>query len=169
MDGSAPPAANAADMTASLDSLYRRYDRWLRSALRKRHGREVADDVATETFIRLAPHAAAGVIRDPKAFLLRIAHNLVIDRQRRDRVQAASEPFDETSPALRATPAAQDAALTLKQILMDLPPELRDVFVLNHIEGLTYREIAVTLGLPLTTVHHRMRQALARTAAAMRD
>lgn len=169
MDGSAPSPANAAAITACGESLFRRYDRWLRAALRRRYGHELADDVTAETYLRAAPLAAAGEVRNPKAFLLKVARNLVYDRLRRDRISAASVPLDDAASALPQSPAAQDDALTLMQILLALPPELRDVFFLNHIEGQTYQEIAATLGIPITTVHHRMRQALARTAAAMRD
>lgn len=167
MDGSAPPAANAAAISSAGDSLYRRYDRWLRAVLRKRHGVELGDDVATETFMRVAPFAAAEHIRNPKAFLLRVAQNLVVDRRRRG--QIAVTPDSDLEFERASAPPSQEEALTLKQIVLALPPELRDVFILNHIEGRTYQEIAETLGIPFTTVHHRMRLALARTAAAMRD
>ncbi len=93
----------------------------------------------------------------------------VVDRLRRDHAEAATENIGDDEAALRPTPASQEEAVTLKQILLALTPELRDVFCLSHIEGQTYQEIAVTLGIPVTTVHHRMRQALAQTAAAMRD
>jgi RNA polymerase sigma factor (sigma-70 family) len=169
VDGSAPPAVSSAAISASGESLFRRYDHWLRTVLSKRYGRELADDVAAETYLRAAPEAAAGRVRNPKAFLLQIAHNLIVDRLRKDRVGSLSEPFDDDAFAPRSNQASQDEALTLKQILLALPPELRDVFFLNHIEGQTYQEIAVILAIPVTTVHHRMRKALERVAAAMRD
>lgn len=169
MDGSAPPAAHSAAITAAGDSLYRRHHHWLRAVLGKRFGHDWAEEVAAETYLRAAPHEAAGEVRHPRAFLLRVARNLIIDRVRQGQVEAASEPLDDVLETLRPTPASQVEAVTFKQILLALPPELRDVFCLSHIEGQTYQEIAVTLGIPATTVHHRMRQALALTAAAMRD
>ncbi len=169
MDGSASPAANSAAISAAGDSLYRRHHRWLRAALSKRFGRDWADEVTADTCLRAAPHAAAGKIANPRPFLLGVARNLIIDRLRRDHAETASQHCGDDVAALRPTPASQDEAVTFKQILLALTPELRDVFCLNHIEGQTYQEIAVTLGIPVTTVHHRMRQALAQTAAAMRD
>ena len=168
MDGSAPPAASPADITASLDGLFRRYDRWLRGTLRRRYGRELAEDIAQETFLRAAPYVAVGALRHPRAFLMRIANNLAVDRLRRAQLETdvACDRAVTITPPVAST---QDQALTLKQIVLALPPELRDVFVLNHIQGLTYQEIARLRGIPVTTVHHRMRQALARTSSAMRD
>ncbi|WP_168075233.1 RNA polymerase sigma factor [Caulobacter sp. SSI4214] len=168
MDGSAPPAASSAALIASLDTLFRRYDRWLRGALRRRYGRELADEVAQETYLRAAPYDVAGEVRHPKAFLMRIADNLARDRLRRQRLETEVNGDPAAVPSEPLSPS-QDQMLTLKQIVLALPPELRDVFLLNHIQGLTYQEIATLRNIPVTTVHHRMRQALARTAAAMRD
>lgn len=168
MDGTSPPAANPAELTAALDGLFRRYDRWLRSMLRKRYGAEFADDVAQETYLRAAPYQVANEIRHPKAFLMRIADNLARDRLRRERHEVNQ---DEGRAALdrQSLSATQDHALTLKQIVLALPPKLRDVFVLGHIEGLTYDEIAPLLGISVHAVQHRMRQALEKTSSAMRD
>ena len=69
----------------------------------------------------------------------------------------------------QSTAAPQEHALTLKQIVLALPPELRDVFLLTHIQGLSYREVAVLRNIPERTVKDRMRRALERTSAAMRD
>jgi RNA polymerase sigma-70 factor (ECF subfamily) len=168
VDGSAPPAANPADITASLDDLFRRYDRWLRGALRRRYGQDMAEDIAQETYLRAAPLVAAGGMRHPRALLMRIANNLAIDRLRRTRLETHVAD-DGAVVTGQPTAAIQDQAMTLKQIVLALPPELRDVFVLNHIQGLTYQEIASLRAIPVTTVHHRMRQALARTSSAMRD
>lgn len=168
MDGSAPPAAPSAEITASLDSLFRRYDRWLRGALRRRYGRDLADEVAQETYLRAAPYDVAGQVRHPKAFLMRIADNLARDRLRRQQLEAQVTVDPAAMPSAPLA-SSQDQALTLKQIVLALPPELRDVFLLNHIQGLTYQEIATLRNIPLTTVHHRMRQALAKTSSAMRD
>lgn len=168
MDGSAPPAPTTAAIAASGDSLFRRYNRWLRATLRRQYGRDLADDVAAETFLRVAPYAAAGSLRNPKALLMQVARNLVLDRKRHDRVADLVQPVDEGFFARQAQPATQEEAYTLKKIIMDLPPELREVFILKSIMGMTYQEIADALGIPYTTVNHRLRLAYELTAAAMR-
>ena len=168
MDGTLPPAASNAAIAESMDLLFRRHDRWLRPLLRLRHGEAVAEDLVHETYLRAAPYAAAGSIKHPKAFLLRIAENLA-SNYRRDRRREVAPESSEQTVAAQSTAPCQEQALTLKEIVLALPPELRDVFVLNHVQGLTYQEIAVRLAIPRTTVHHRMRKALERTSKAMRD
>ena len=168
MDGSASPAPTTAAIAASGESLFRRYNRWLSAVVRKQYGEDFADDVAAETFMRVAPYAAAGQVRNPKALLLQVARNLVLDRKRHDRVADLTQPTDERFFGRIAAPATQEQALTLKQIVLALPPELRDVFVLKNIERMTYQEITEALGIPYTTVNHRLRRAYELTAAAMR-
>jgi RNA polymerase sigma factor (sigma-70 family) len=107
-------------------------------------------------------------VRNVKALLLQVARNLILDRKKHDRVADLSQPVDDGFFARMAAPATQDEALTLKQIVLALPPELRDVFVLKNIERMTYQEISDTLGIPYTTVNHRLRLAFELTAVAMR-
>ncbi|ENZ81622.1 RNA polymerase sigma factor, partial [Caulobacter vibrioides] len=95
----------------------------------------MAEDIVAETFLRVAPYAAAGQLRNTKALLLQVARNLVLDLKKRDRVSGLSQTVDDSFFTRMGTPAAQDETLTLKKIVMDLPPELREVFVLKNIEG----------------------------------
>jgi len=168
VDGSSPITAGSPELTAALDTLFRRYDAWLRRRLHKRYGPAVADDVAQETYLRAAPYHAEQNIRSPKALLARIADNLARDQMRRARREVNQE-IGEVAIERTVLDAPQECAVTLKEIVLSLSPQLRDVFVLNHIEGLTYQEISRLLGIPVTTVHHRMRKALEQTSSAMRD
>ena len=118
--------------------------------------------------MRVAPYAAAGRLRNTKALLMRVARNLVLDRKRHDRVAEMGQPVDEGFFGRLASPATQEEALAVKQIVLALPPELRDVLVLKSIMGLSYQDITERLGIPYTTVNHRLRQAYAMVLAAMR-
>lgn len=157
-----------AEVNAALERLCRRHDRWLRGKLRRRYGSVLADDLAQDTYLRAAPYEVAGKIRHPKAFLMEIADNLARDWYRKRRRDAGPE---ESEQAIRAVVegASQEAALNLRQIVLALPDKLRDVFILTHIEGLSYADVATLRNIPVTTVHHRMRQALALTSQALRD
>ena len=84
-----------------LNRLYRQYASWLGRRLRARVGAEAAADVVQETYIRAAPYAVAD-IRHPKAFLLRIAMNLLRDESRREartkrQTEAAPPPQTEAA------------------------------------------------------------------------
>jgi RNA polymerase sigma-70 factor (ECF subfamily) len=167
MDGFSSPAPTRSALAGAVEALYRQYDSWFRGVLRKRYG-DQADDLAHETYLRAAAQAASGEVRHHRAFLLSIAENLARDRARtlvrEERRQTDTEAFTSQSTA-----APQEHAVTLKQIVLALPPELRDVFLLTHIQGLSYREVAVLRNIPERTVKDRMRRALAKTSAAMRD
>lgn len=167
VDATSPPAPPRPTLSESLEQLFRRHDRWFRPLMRRRHG-DAAEDLVHESYLRAAPYAAAGAMRHPEALLVRIAENLA-SNLRRDRFAETAQDLDAAPAERLSLIASQEQAVTFKQIVLALPPELRDVFVLNHVEGMTYAEIAVHLGIPRTTVHHRMRKALEKTSKAMRD
>ena len=168
VDGSSPIPASSSELANALDTLFRRYDAWLRRRLHKRYGAMIADDVAQETYLRAAPYQVQQKIRSPKALLAQIADNLARDQLRRAKRDLGEETGEAARGQVSLEPT-QEYAITLKEIVLSLPPKLRDVFVLSHIEGLTYQEISRLLGIPVTTVHHRMRKALEHTSSAMRD
>ena len=168
VDGSSPITAGSSELAVALDTLIRRYDTWLRRRLHKRYGALIADDLAQETYLRAAPYQVEQDIRRPKALLARIADNLARDHFRRAKREGGQRVGERLINDAMLAPT-QECAVTLKEIILSLPPKLRDVLVLNHIEGLTYQEISRLLGIPVTTVHHRMRKALEHTSSAMRD
>ena len=63
----------------------------------------------------------------------------------------------------------QDAQLLLKQIIVALPPKLRDVFVLSRFGGMTYPQIAEQLNISQKTVEARMTRALALCVSQLRS
>lgn len=168
MDGSLPPLSATAGLSATLDRLFRGHHRWLNALLRKRYGTAEAEDLAQETYLRVARSKLASDVRDPKAFLITVATNVARDRARRGRLDIDEEAGGDALESLSCEPS-QNEELIFREIVLALPEDLRDVFILNHLEGLTYSEIAALKGLPWTTVHHRMRKALERVTAAMRD
>jgi RNA polymerase sigma-70 factor (ECF subfamily) len=80
------------------------------------------------------------------------------NRARVDYEMPADEPVDPSpDPAVRA----QQQEL-MERALAQLAPELRAVFVLKEVEGLSYREIAATLEIKEGTVGSRLNQARAQ-------
>ena len=151
---------------SGLHDLYRLYSRWLTSRLRKRFGDE-AEDLVQEAWLRAAPYSRRGVIRHPKALLISIVDNLVIDRARR-RGPRPLTASDRVVPTAATDPAPQTGAILLKQIIMTMPPQLREVVVLSRFAHLEYQEIAERLNIPVTTVQWRMIKALEYCAAQLR-
>lgn len=138
-----------------LNGLYRRHADWLARRLRRRVGPVEADDLVQETYLRIAPTDTAA-IRHPKAFLLRVAMNLLRDKARGDRRRSAAH--DEASRG--QDQVQQPDAVLLKQIIRSMPALYRDVFVLSRFGGMTYNQIAILQGVSVKTVEWRMSKAL---------
>lgn len=155
----------------SLDGLYRSYARWLKAALTRRFGSALADsaeDLVQEAYIRAAPYHAEGRLRAPRAFLLRVAANLAHDQLRRVGRQGLSVAIEEwAEKAEHAHKPEQDETVLLKQLVLTLPENLRDVFVLSRFSGMTNQDIALHLGVSVKTIEWRMTRALAQIAAGL--
>jgi len=157
------------DRRFSLDLLYRRYAPWLTARLKRRFG-DAAEDLVQETYIRVAPYGERVEIRHPKALLMHIATNVVIDEDRRRKRQPVLFSVRE-DPGGRDGQASggQTELVLLKQVILSMPPHLRDVFMLSRFGGLSYDGIADRLGLPVKTVEWRMSKALAYCKTKIRD
>ncbi|HEV2533570.1 RNA polymerase sigma factor [Phenylobacterium sp.] len=161
-----PGPEPAAD--GDLDSLYRRHGPWLARMLRLRFGREAAEDLAQEAFLRAAPHLRRGIVLRPRAFLLRIAFNAARDEWRKSATRPSSFAGDPDQQAEPGAGSEQLEALLLKQVILGLPPRVQEVFLLSRFGGLTYEEIGERCGVSVKTVEWRMTKALAICAAKLR-
>lgn len=158
----APDAALSRD----LDALYRAHGGWLIGFLRRRFGAEVAEDLAQEAYLRMARSDAQ--VKSPKAFLATTALNAARDQARRraarPRLVPAGDDLTETGAA-----SSQAELVLLKQVVLGLPRNLREVFLLSRFGGLTYAEIAQQCGVSVKTVEARMTKALRICAARLRS
>ncbi len=134
--------------------------------------RDRAEDIAQETFVRfykqIHKYREEGTLT---AYLFRIATNLVRSEERRKRRWQMLEPIlaygDRSNGTAPATPQADALASEehrqVTRALAALDVLYRAPLVLREIEGLSYREIATTLGCTEGTVKsrlHRGRQLL---------
>lgn len=137
------------------------------------HTPSKADDIFQETFAR-----AVMAIRNHRyqmtgkfsAWLVRIAHNLVIDQAREENYNniTLQENFSSnvtnnkqySEEPLETKIIAQQNIDTLNQLLDFLPQVQREVVRLHFYEDLTFREIADKMGISINTALGRMRYAL---------
>lgn len=161
---------------AAFEPLVERYrERVWRLAYTYLRDPEDAWDVAQETFVRA--WQSLGAFRGQSAFytwLFRIAVNLAADRARQRAARAralGSErvPEEEMARTLPdAGPGPDEAAARAEQrerirrALDLLPPHHRTIIMLSDLEGLTYREIAEVLAIPIGTVMSRLHNARKR-------
>lgn len=178
----APPAMSDAALAAllreqpaaGLAALYDRYGRLIFSvALRIVQDHGTAEEITQDVFLRCwrnidRYHARQGSLL---SWLLAIAHHRAIDELRSRRGKhARHEISDGTIQPLVALDRGFDEALLREEIhtaLHNLPPAQRDVIELIFWGGLTRREVADRLNLPLGTVHTRLRLGMEKLRAAL--
>ena len=158
-------AALAHARLAALDELYdlAATDVY-RLALWRTGSAEDAEDVVQEVFVRVAERCRQlASVRRPRAWLLTVAHRLAIDccrrRNRREEDPVDSVPF-LTAPGDDPERAAD--ARTVSRLVGRLPAKQREVVLLRHFLGCTFREIARVTGVSLFTAASRHRLAVAR-------
>jgi RNA polymerase sigma-70 factor (ECF subfamily) len=130
-------------------------------------------DVVQEVFVHLSerPARIEGV-RDFRAFLLRLSHNVAVDSLRRRTAhshaveRAGREPVDLFTP----TPSADEQAFreAVSSALAALPEEQRAVVHLKIWEEQTFAEIAEALDIPANTAASRYRYALDKLEGLLR-
>jgi RNA polymerase sigma-70 factor (ECF subfamily) len=134
-----------------------------------------AEDLVQEALLRAV--AGAGTWRAEQGlrpWLLSIVHNTHVSRRRRAQVEAAGAR-ELAREAVPVTPANQQARVELGQTmkaLLSLPEDQREVVVLVAIDGLSYKDAAEILGLPMGTLMSRLaraREALRRAVAGGSD
>ena len=151
-----------------VGSLYVEHHRWLQSLLRKQLGCAVdAADLAQDTFERLLTRREPGTWREPRAFLTTIARGLVVDLyRRRDLERALLEAMAARPDAWAMSPEDRTVLLETLQAIDDmldgLARPVREAFLLSQLDGLTYREIAQSLGVSERTIASYMATAMSR-------
>jgi RNA polymerase sigma-70 factor (ECF subfamily) len=129
-------------------------------------------DLLQELFIKLAKRPELlRHVREPRAYLLRLAHHAAIDmiRRRTTREKSAIQLAADAQPfASSDDPDTQFFRETLAEALMALPEEQRAVVHLKLWEDLTFEQIADLLGLSVNTAASRYRYALDKLRAALR-
>lgn len=148
-----------------LVALHEQHGSWLLRIVRARFGSQDCEDIVQETWLRMTSQSSVQTISHPRAYLLRVATNFALDKAARQRL---SEAIAAKSSRVDVLQPVQDEALHVKEIILSLPPSLRDVFVLSRFGGLTNSQIAEQLGIRPKTVEWRMTKALAHCAAQLR-
>ncbi|HWS59191.1 MAG TPA: RNA polymerase sigma factor SigE [Actinotalea sp.] len=137
-----------------------------------------AEDLTQETFVRVFRSLSTYTPGTFEGWLHRITTNLFLDQARR-RARIRMDPLGDDAqtvpgPVGLGTPERgfEHANLDhdVQRALDALSPEFRAAVVLCDIEGLSYEEIALTLGIKLGTVRSRIHRAraLLRTSLAHR-
>lgn len=153
-----------------LSSLIRDHDDVLRRFVRRRvTNKEEAPDVVQDVYVRIMQHVDAANLMDrPRGYLLLTARNVILDRDRQRRARAEHDArilgSGSGSTSHGETPEnllqSHEGLEILKRVLLTLPPDHRQVFLLSRMEELSYREIGERLGISIRSVERYMSETL---------
>lgn len=169
----AGPAELEGHRSRQIGQLYCDHHPWLLAWLRRKLGNAFdAADLAHDTFLRVLRRGPDEAIREPRAYLTTIAGALANSRWRR---QALEQAWLETLAALPQPMApspeerrlALDALEEVARLLAGLPPLVSEAFLLSHLDGLTYSQIAERQGISVHRVQKAMTRALAHCYRAL--
>jgi RNA polymerase sigma-70 factor (ECF subfamily) len=135
----------------------------------------LAEDAAQISFLKawqsLPKFTATNSQNAFRGWLYRIAVNTALDILRKEKPQVDIEQVTLVSP--NRTPEAglehHEQIQRVRQAIMTLPEASRVVLILKEYEGLSYREIADTLDIPLGTVMSRLSYARNQLSVRLRS
>lgn len=162
---------SATDLEAHIPRL-RRYARALTG------NREAADDLTQDTLERAwtkralwqaGPGNAVGSLR---AWLFAVMHNVFVNSVRRTKAVESLDAVEDAMPEMAAGDASAEtgaAVRDIRQALMRLPQEQREVILLVGLEQLSYAEAAFALDIPIGTVMSRLSRGRERLRQLLGD
>ena len=134
--------------------------------------RDTAEDIFQETFIKVIKTLKRGVYNEEGKFLpwvMRIAHNLVIDFFRKNnRIPTFdnNDEFDIFQLIGDGNPTAERAMIEeqvvedLQKLIVELPDDQKDVLTMRLYKDMSFKEIAESTGVSINTALGRMRYAI---------
>ena len=142
----------------------------------------LVEDIFQDTFLKVIQSVKSGKYYDNGKFLswvMRIAHNLIIDHFRRTKQMNTTSNDDYESDIFNSKKFSEDNiedTLIKRQIQKDvrmlighLPDDQKEVVILRHYAGLSFKEIADITDVSINTALGRMRYALINMRKIMEE
>jgi len=138
----------------------------------KIHDRDLTEDIFQETFFKVIRTLKNGVYNEEGKFLpwvMRIAHNLVIDHFRKSNRlprYETKDDFDIFQFIGNSEISAEDALIDeqivqdLQRLILELPEDQREVLLMRVYKDMSFKEIAENTGVSINTALGRMRYAV---------
>jgi len=159
-----------------MEALFSRYAKDLKRFLSRylKNNADV-DDCTQEAFLHVWQREQQGDLRaDLRGYLFTTALNVVRDKRRREQVRQINFHVDlsENSDSLRSREQESDfywkeALRLIEDELSNLRPSTRKVFLMFHVEHLSYEQIAGRLGISSRTVEREMERAVDHLKSAL--
>lgn len=134
--------------------------------------RDLSDDIFQDTFIKVIKTLKSNLYNEEGKFLpwvMRIAHNLIIDTFRRDKKMPKYRDSDEfsifsilmdNSPNIEGQMITEQVESDLLKLINELPDDQREVLEMRIYQDHSFKEIADLTGVSINTALGRMRYAV---------
>jgi len=134
---------------------------------------QLAEDIFQDTFLKVIQSLRIGKYKDEGRFVswaMRIAHNLVIDHFRKEK-HLPTYSNDDYELDIFNSPKFSDKNVEdelvfdqitndVRRLIDELPDDQREVVIMRHYMGLSFKEIAEQTEVSINTALGRMRYAL---------
>ncbi|MDD2631618.1 MAG: sigma-70 family RNA polymerase sigma factor [Bacteroidales bacterium] len=135
--------------------------------------KQLADDIFQDTFIKVINTVKSGAYKEEGKFIqwvMRIAHNLIIDHFRKSKrlptVENDKDDFDIFDTIRFTDPSVEDRMITeqihedVRKLIEYLPAEQKEVLFMRHYSEMSFKDIAEQTDVSINTALGRMRYAL---------
>lgn len=135
------------------------------------------DDIVQEAFLRGFAAETRSAIKQPKAYLYQIAKNIALDKLRRNALvlMDSLEDSGDSSLILDEGQAMADEQLDgqrklamFAEAVAHLPPQCRKAFMMRHVEGFPYKQIATRMNISVSAVEKHVTVGLVKCDAYLR-
>lgn len=143
--------------------------------------RDTAEDIFQDTFIKVIKTLKRGVYNEEGKFLpwvMRIAHNLVIDFFRKSNRISVFENRDEFDifqlisdemPNIEGEMIGRQVVNDLQKLIVELPDDQKEVLTMRMYKDMSFKEIAESTGVSINTALGRMRYAIINLRKLIED
>ncbi len=134
--------------------------------------RDISNDIFQDTFIKVIKTLKSGAYNEEGKFLpwvMRIAHNLIIDHYRKTKkmpMYRETEEFSifsimsDDSRSIENKIIHEQVEMDLKKLIEELPADQKEVLVMRMYQDMSFKEISEVTGVSINTALGRMRYAL---------
>lgn len=135
------------------------------------------EDLSQETFLRAFAAEAVQDVREPRAFLFRIAKNLALNERAKHSNAMTDSMEDSADPSVLGSDGqvpideqvdARRRVRVLASAVASLPPQCARVFVLRNVHGYSRKEIAESLDISVSTVEKHVATGLLKCSEYLR-
>jgi RNA polymerase sigma factor (sigma-70 family) len=144
-----------------MDDLTERLRRFVRSRVANRQD---AEDVIQDAYLRVLRYSAEHVVESEERLLFSAAKNLAVDSRRRRKVREKKVAdcavlAAEDSPGSDEVVDARQRLMHVEAAIALLPARCREIFLMHRIDGMSYSQIARSVGISVSAVEKHIARA----------